>query len=351
MRRSVLFIAACATVAGNAHATQCSGERIDWARTSAQGNILVNTTFGLMLSKDHGKTWNMVKTEERISSPVEAGPAFVTALKDEVRPSARGLYRSPDFGRTWNRIGNANGAGFAAGPAGTVVACDAAGAQVEKYTPSTQRWSKTGPLTNGENDSGTCRQVWADGSDLWVRGERRMFRSKNNGDSWTAMVLPQYHGKPLQSPMHADAAGALYASAGVGDEQYLIRSKNGGATWARSRPRYSGSMAPQSERLLLAQGRALYVLGSHRKPFSLEVLNTVYRVTGGKAEKLLDIPTLLLMTPQEPLHVAADGSMSYVNQTSVWVSLAGGKNWREIPGHALANKRWLSCGGANPPVQ
>lgn len=340
-------------LAGNVQATACYGERIYWARTSSEGKILLYTTFGLLLSSDHGKTWSMVEGPVDGSPPVEAGPALVTAFSNRDRPRNSpdaGLYRSIDFGLTWSRIGDARGA-FAAGPAGTVYACDERRAQVERYTPSTGSWSKTALLEQDAHDSSTCREVRVDGSNVWVRGSSRMFHSTNNGASWTATIPPQYLGKSVASAMHADGAGLLYATGGFAEESHLIRSDDAGATWTSSRPSYPPGMAPKYERLVGGQDRTLYVLGGHRVPATSTEITTLYRVSGDKTETLFDIPTPLLSTPKAPLHIAADGSMSYATYSSVWVSLAGGKNWREIPGHTLTKKPWLVCDGRIQPVQ
>ncbi|UOD30381.1 exo-alpha-sialidase [Massilia violaceinigra] len=344
MRRFVPFIAACATLAGNAQAAQCSGEHIHWARASARGQILVRATFGTILSTDHGKSWTPVQgIGAGVSEPSAAGNAFVAGYGDT------GFYRSTDFGKTWISIGDYHGA--AAGDAGgSVYACDAGKVKVEKYTPATGRWSKTGQLSAALYDPDICRAIQVDGRQLWVNGAGRIFHSKNDGASWTATTLdgPQRGDREPVIVVHADGSGALYSTRWDEKGAYLARSDNGGARWAPSRPDYPAGMASRYEQLLLGQKGTLYVLGGGTIYTSDGRMSTLYRVSGGKVDKLLDVGEPLWPAATPPLNIAADGSMIYVNSDNVWISLAGGKDWRQIPGRTMTSKPWLVCNGPVP---
>ncbi len=260
MRRFVLFIAACATLAGNAYATQCSGEHIEWARASAKGQILVRATFGTILSTDHGKTWTPVKgIGAAVSEPYAGGDGLVAETDSA-------SYRSSDFGVTWTFISN----------------------------------------------------------------DRR----------------PPAAGRDV---VHDAGGGVLYGTQGDREDAYLIRSDDGGSRWRLHRPIYPRGMESSYEKLLLGQKQTLYVLGGGNHDVHHRKISTLYRVNGGKAEKLLavvDNTSWPSHTP--PLNIAADGAMIYVNSDNVWISLADGKDWRHIPGRFMTSKPWLECNGPVP---
>ncbi|UOD30380.1 exo-alpha-sialidase [Massilia violaceinigra] len=260
MRLFLIIIAACGALGGQAHATQCSGEHIEWARASAKGQILVRASFGTVLSTDHGKTWKPVKgIGAVVDEPYAAGDGFV-AQTDSAS------YGSSDFGLTWTFISNDRRA-------------PAAGQEV----------------------------------------------------------------------VHDAGGGVLYGTQGDRENAYLIRSDDGGSRWRPHRPLYPRGMESSYEKLLLGQKHTLYVLGGGTNDVHNRKISTLYRVTGGKAEKLLavvDNTSWPLRTP--PLNVAADGAMIYVNADNVWISLANGKGWRHIPGSFMTSKPWLECHGPVP---
>ena len=259
MRRFVLFIAVCATLAGNARATQCSGEHIHWARASAKGQILVRATFGTILSTDHGKTWKPVKgIGAAVNEPYAAGDGFVAE-------TASGSYRSSDVGLTWTFVGN------------------------DRRAPATGR-----------------------------------------------------------EVVHDAGGGVLYGTQGEREHAYLIRSDDGGSRWRLHRPIYPRGMESRYEKLLLGQKHTLYVLGGGTNDVNNRKINTLYRVTGGRAEKLLAVADVLWPSHTPPLNIAADGAMIYVDSDNVWISLSDGKNWRHIPGSSMTSKPWLECSGPPP---
>ncbi|UOD30382.1 exo-alpha-sialidase [Massilia violaceinigra] len=300
--------AMCATLAGMVQATAWHGEFMSAVRTSADDKVMVDGTFGTVLSRDRGKTWKDI-TNDVDSHGAIGGDAAVGV--------------------------------FVADAAGTAYRCGASRTHVEKYTPSTRSWSATGVLKQGRNDGYACQSVFGAGRHIWARGSVQLFHSVDQGRSWRATLPAQRRRKSLPDVLHADGDGALYASVGDGRDAYLARSTDGGAQWTPSRPTYPPGAAARSERLLLGRGNSLYVLaGVTTRAADRREMTTLYRVTGGKAEKLLDLPAAAWDAQPSNLHTAADGSMSYFDGFSVFVSFAGGKDWREIPGQALTKNPW-----------
>ncbi|MFB9241274.1 hypothetical protein IV454_30880 [Massilia antarctica] len=113
MRRSLLCFAGVLLVAGAARASSCSYEHIDWARTSATGEIVVGASFGTLRSLDGGKTWLDADAEEAgHPAPVATAPqeSFVHTDADGVQYATRAdrrrrhLVRKAGKGARWTRL-------------------------------------------------------------------------------------------------------------------------------------------------------------------------------------------------------------------------------------------------------
>ena len=195
--------------------------RVIWAGTGEQNNRQSSTWGGgVYRSTDAGATWTFVGLRATasiarvVAHPSDANVAYVAAVGNLWRPSAeRGVYRTRDAGRTWERVlfvDTLTGA--------TELVMDPRNPQV-LYAATYQRLRTAFGFNGG--GPGSALYKTTDGGTTWARLEQGI----PAGDKGR-IGLSIARSKPdvLVATIEHATAGGTY------------RTEDGGATWARKSP-------------------------------------------------------------------------------------------------------------------
>ncbi len=266
-----------------------------------RGNV--SSGKGLWKSTDAGKTWTFIGLEgsEHIARirihPQNPDLVYVAALGNLWVPNeTRGVYRSADGGRTWERV---------------LYVSDTAGAGDLMMDPNNPRILYASTLEMKRNgyrmDSG--------GPDS------RMFKSTDGGDTWADLSeKPGLPGFPwgivgiAVSPQNSNRVWAIIEAGDGG----VYRSDDGGATWK----------VINQDRAL--RQRAWYYSRIYADPQNIDrvyVMNVSYGVSsdGGKTFELKDAPH----GDHHDLWIDPDNNqrMIIADDGGAQVSNDGGNNW------------------------
>jgi len=199
-----------------------SNPDVVWAGTGQgilRGNVAAGV--GVYRSADGGRTWTHAGLRDagqiaRIRvDPRDADRVYVAVVGRAFGPSAeRGVYRTTDGGRTWERV-----LGISAKTGATDLAIDATNPRVlyaAMWTGERKPWT----IVSGSAESG-------------------LYKSEDGGDRWVELAggLPTgVVGKigVAVSPADPNRVWALVEAAG--DEGGLYRSDDAGTTWTRLQP-------------------------------------------------------------------------------------------------------------------
>jgi len=201
---------------------------IHFLARSPDGTILAGTAHdGLLLSTDQGMTW----TQAGLSNVVDILSFAMGPTGDLLAGTANNIYRSTDNGKNWKstRSFSPETRAMILSRNGSLIAGTAFG--VLKSTDQGQTWTsfielrKDGDL---QNDAVTALVLETDG--IILAGTRRngVFRSKDDGDSWTSTNVGL--GDSLIQVLVADDLGTIWA----GTSRGVFKSTNKADSWEQS---------------------------------------------------------------------------------------------------------------------
>jgi photosystem II stability/assembly factor-like uncharacterized protein len=200
---------------------------------NANGDIFAGTSGGVYRSTDNGESWERagaggLPDYASVSSVAVGAPGEVFAASDD-----QGIFRSTDSGSTWNRIDVSeairNVATLAISPRGDVFA----GMHLSGHGRVFRLGTKGGTWTSVDNplpaDStgyvGSISSLVINArGHVFAGGQRGVFRSTTNGDSWRLIELPnraEVGGLAINGREH------LFATTSRG----VFRSVNSGNSW------------------------------------------------------------------------------------------------------------------------
>jgi photosystem II stability/assembly factor-like uncharacterized protein len=226
--------------------------------------------WGIFKSTDGGVTWSAANS----GLPAENGYVPISALLiDPHSPSTLyaaagwdlGLFKSTDGAASWNPIWNSADSGLPANRRLTSVAMDpqntktlyvvAALGMVAKSIDGGGSWAVVGSLPGSFGPRGLVVDP-QDSGVLYASTDRGVEKSTDAGGSWS-LVLSRAPSYPLWLAV-APAAGGPSAVYAGGDWRGILKSSDGGATWARAN---SGLIITSIDSLAIdpQNGQTLYV--------------------------------------------------------------------------------------------
>lgn len=169
-------------------------------------------------------------------------------------------------------------------------------------------------------------------------------RSADRGMHWEEVSSAPVRaaGVALGSFVHTGSGGVQYATRAANHRRHLVRKTGAGAPWTRVHLDFGASPAPYNLVLVGAQGQTLYFIGGEdTQEWGIHAA-ALYRASGGKVDKLLDLDKAD-SNESPPFFAGADGSMAYASRDRLWVSFAGGTGWTMIEGQSLTAVPWIAC--------
>lgn len=190
---------------------------------NAEGTLFAGTTTGVYRSQDDGATWQVLTalgTGLQVQAMAVGTPYLFVG-------TATGIYRSADGGETWaftaTGMDNTNVTSLVVNPQGTVFA----GTNPVQTGCTVFRSRNHGNFWSCVQPSGNALQVHALALDpagtLLAGGYRQVYRSSDEGDTWTTGTASTTTVQALLPTTTATYAGTF----GRG----VARSEDGGKTW------------------------------------------------------------------------------------------------------------------------
>jgi photosystem II stability/assembly factor-like uncharacterized protein len=197
-----------------------TGYHVGALTTTPAGTVLAGTMNGIYRSTNFGATWTQVFNLYGFSFARNGSTLYVG--------TSNGVYRSTNDGATWTPINNGMGfawiSSVAAIPSGSGATLFAGAGRVLRSTDNGATWVVA---DNGMTSIGVYALATAPdgsgGTDLYAGTSEGVFRTSDNGDTWTnvSFIYSQVRG------LEVTPSGAILA----GTDADAFRSPDGGATW------------------------------------------------------------------------------------------------------------------------
>ncbi len=196
---------------------------------NSNGDIFVGASPGFLRSTNGGVTWqkinNALNTRTIESLVVLANGNIIAG-----NWGGNGVYRSTDNGTTFatinNGLSNTQVRSLALKSSNGYLFAATYGGGVFRSTDGGTSWSA---VNNGI--PGTSLMHWVGVSpsgDIFATEGTTMYRSTNNGDTWTNLLPPSAVYNEI-----AFATNAMYAATENGEQGSVYKSTNGGTTWTQ----------------------------------------------------------------------------------------------------------------------
>ena len=301
---------------------QATGAPITFAPTQPK-TIYVASTNLHYRTDDGGKTWRDFRVPNQDAYVFAVHPNDPKIVFAGGRGETQNLSRSTDGGKTWRQVGVGLGKNslhhlvFDPTEPTTLYASGGTFATVFKSTDNGDSWSKLTLPVGGTSDLYSLTIDPKNGQQLWAATEDGLLKSADGGATWTR--ADRGTGRYVVQSVAIDPRDSSHLVAGTGGEGVFV-SRDGGASWT---PSSAG----------LTAGWVTRLWGDVRSATLFAQLSTgLYRRDGGSAwtavtepfttEGKADIDGILFDSTSPQIVHAFDAS-------KYWRSTDGGRRWQE----------------------
>jgi photosystem II stability/assembly factor-like uncharacterized protein len=186
------------------------------------GDFFCGTNIGVFQTKDSGRTWSRLGRSDQAITEIQS---ITVTSKSSIFASGSSLFRSTDFGQTWQSVNAGFFASIVTGPGDNLLASTDSG--VFRSTDDGMSWTCATAALGRVNSRALT--ISPNGHIFAACSGRGMLRSIDSGVTWQSMNSGM--SSLSLTTIACDSAGNLYACAWNGVMGRLFRSTNDGTSW------------------------------------------------------------------------------------------------------------------------